>query len=297
MHLAARLRELVGDDGRQRVSRREQRGADRRRVPDDHRDGHRLSERAPQPEHGGADDSGSRIRKHRGPDRFPPRCAQRQRSLAQLAGDGPQHLDADRGDGGQDHDREDHAGGEISEPDGRALEQGKEPERVREKRLHRLPQEGHEHEQPPEPVDDAGNAREQRDGKRYDRADGGRRHFGEEQRQSDGDGKREDQRDRARHQRPVDVRRGAEQIAGRVPGRLRHERLQPRMSDGRGSDAGELGDDDRGGSEHAEPEHREQDCPCAIRSVTPGRNISGAALRLARRRDHFTCWKRGRAFH
>ena len=53
--------ELVRQDGRHRVLRREQRRRDLRGVADDHRHGHRLAQRAAEAEHDRADDAGARV--------------------------------------------------------------------------------------------------------------------------------------------------------------------------------------------------------------------------------------------
>ena len=103
------LAELVRDHRRDRVARLEQRRTDVRAVPDDQRDGDRLTERAAETEHPGADDPGPSGRQHAEPDRLVARRAEGHRALARIGRHDADHLARDRRHDRQDHDREDHA--------------------------------------------------------------------------------------------------------------------------------------------------------------------------------------------
>ena len=89
-------------------------------VADDHRDGHRLAERAAKAEHDGADDADARVAQDADADHLPARGAEREHGFALAVGHGLHDVAGERRDDGQDHDGENDAGGEQADAEVRA---------------------------------------------------------------------------------------------------------------------------------------------------------------------------------
>src|SRR5690606_10796343 len=109
---AVRLVELVGEPRGDGGARFEQRRRQPVRIADDEGHGHRLAKRAPQPQHGGADEAGAGLRDEHVAHDLPCRAADAKGALAQRRRDLVEHVARDRGNQRHDHDAEDDAGGE-----------------------------------------------------------------------------------------------------------------------------------------------------------------------------------------
>ncbi len=122
---------------------------------------------------------------------------------------------------GNDHDGEDHAGGQHAEAGGRALEQPSDQpdaaEDAGQQRLDVIGEEGREHEQSPHAVDDRRNRREQLDRGAERTLQRRRAHFGEEDRDAETDRNADQQRDGGRDERAVDRRERAELAGDGIP--------------------------------------------------------------------------------
>ena len=86
-----------------------------------------------------------------------------------------------------------------------------------------------EHEDPPEPEDDARDRRQKLDERRHDVADPGGRELAEEEGDGQRDGRREKQRPQRRDQRPEDERLGAEERVALVPPGLGRQEVQAEL--------------------------------------------------------------------
>src|SRR5262249_9940202 len=169
MHRAGGFGELVGDHRRQRVAGGKQRGVDLRRVADHHRHRHRLAQGPAQAQQPGPQHSSPAVGKDGQADRLPARRAERQGGFAQGARHGAQYLDANRGDGRQNHHREDQPSGKIAKPQRRPPEQRQKSQGARQGRLEELAKPRHHHEQSPQAVDHAGDRRQELQRERHDR--------------------------------------------------------------------------------------------------------------------------------
>src|SRR5699024_12069280 len=79
---------------------------------EDHGHGHGLAQRAPQAEHGSTDHTGLAEGQDRQPDHLPTGRAHGQGGLLVALGHLVEDVAGDRGDDGQDHDRQDDTGGQ-----------------------------------------------------------------------------------------------------------------------------------------------------------------------------------------
>src|SRR5580658_4047230 len=129
------------------------------RVADHERDRHRLTERAPEPEHDAADDADPRVRQHDVPDDLPGRSAETIARLLEHVGDGLEDIAHHGGDEGQHHDRQYEARGQHADPEWRPAEHEADawqlPDVRDEPGLYVPLQNGREHEQSPDAEDDA----------------------------------------------------------------------------------------------------------------------------------------------
>ena len=113
----------------------------------------------PSAEHDAADDAGPGIGKHHMRDDLVRRAADAIGRLLEHGRNRLEHVARDRGDEGQYHDREDHAGGQHADAVRRPFEERGQhrnvAERVDQERLHDPLQERREDEQAPDAVNDA----------------------------------------------------------------------------------------------------------------------------------------------
>src|SRR5262245_52042814 len=108
--LEARGADVFGGDlAAERVARLEPRRRDRVVVPNRLIDGDRLAERPPEPEEHGRDDSRRRVREHDASYRLPPRRAESECSVREVARYPDEELAADRRRDRDDHDRQHEA--------------------------------------------------------------------------------------------------------------------------------------------------------------------------------------------
>ena len=126
IEIAGGFGELVGDDGGDGIAGRKERGADGRRVADDHGDGHGLAESASQREKNRTHDAGARERDDDFPGGFPASGTESESGFALIARNGEQHFARDGNDVGNHHDGEDDAGGEEADAVGGALRKTEE---------------------------------------------------------------------------------------------------------------------------------------------------------------------------
>ncbi len=173
------------------------------RVADDEGHRHRLAQRAAEPEHHAAGDPGARVRHHHFPDHFPGRRAEAVGRLLQHIRHGFEHVADHRGNEGQHHDGQDQSRRENADAEWRPLEQlahhRDRPEHIDQPRLHVLLQEGREHEQAPDAVDDAGDRGQQLDRDTDRSLEPGRRKLGEEDRDPETERHRHEHRNQRRH--------------------------------------------------------------------------------------------------
>ena len=162
------LGELVGDDRRHRVPRLEQREDGLRAVPDDHRDRHRLSQRPPQAEDGGAEDPREAMLPDHDPEHLPAGAAQREHGVLLTLRDRRQDLRlTDRMNGMIMIERRAPAASMLGPTP--APRRGDRAQVLRHGFHEHVPQDRHEDEDPPQPVDHAGDCREELGEERHGR--------------------------------------------------------------------------------------------------------------------------------
>src|SRR5438874_7856617 len=154
-----RLGELIGERRRDRRAGLQQGGMDVVRVADHEGDRHRLAEGAAEPEQNAAEYPDARIGEHHPPHHLGGRRAEREGALAQYRRHRLEHVAHDRGDERQHHDRQDEPGGQHADAERWAFEQQADSrdhaQRVDQRRLDMFLDEGGEHEQTPDAVNDA----------------------------------------------------------------------------------------------------------------------------------------------
>ncbi len=154
-------------------------------------------------------------------DHLPGGHAHARRRFAQHHRHGQEHVAGDRGDEGQHHDRQHDAGGQHADAIGRAAEQQADPrqpaQRADQQRLHMGLQERRQHEEAPEPVDDAGNAGQKLDGDAEGAAQAFGADLGEEHRDAQADRHADHHGDGRGDEGAVDRRQRAEDVLGRAP--------------------------------------------------------------------------------
>src|SRR5207247_3512159 len=194
-------------------------------VPDRQRDGHRVADRPSEAQDDRPEDPRTGGPQDRDAGRLPAGGAEAQRGLSLIVRDREEGLPRHRGDGWDDHDREDDARGELVRPDGISLEDGQETEDALDHRLDRDPHDRAEDEDPPQSVHDGRHRGEQFDDVCQRNSQPRRRKLGEEDRDAQADRDSEQEGERGGHQRPVherdrpeDQRRdGVPDVAGQEP--------------------------------------------------------------------------------
>jgi hypothetical protein len=138
--------------------------------------------------------------------------------------DAEEELAADARHDRDDHDGEHYPGDENAARLGRAAEERQEAEGAVQPRLDVVGEEGAEHQNPPEPEDDARNRRQQLDERTDDEPQATRCQLAQEERDREREGRRDHERDQRRHRRPEEAGGRAEQPLVRVPGGTPDER-------------------------------------------------------------------------
>ena len=248
---AVALGEFGGDRRRDRGARRKNRTRDTERVTDDEGHRHGLAERAAERQHDAADHADPGVGDHDVAHDFPGGAADAIGGFLQHRRHGLEHVDRNRGDEGQHHDREDQRGVEQAEIGRRAGEDRAEHrhavEQADHERLKTIGQERAEHEEAPHAVDDRRDAGEQfhRDADRA--AQPLRTKLGQEDRNAETDRNRDHHRDEGGDQRAVDRTKCTQhrRIVGRRPARGEQEgeaillHRRPGADDQRNDDAAE----------------------------------------------------------
>src|SRR5438445_374749 len=209
--------ELVGDDTRQRITRRKTRMRNLGPVADHHRDGDGLRQSASQREDRGAEDPGTRRRQDHAPGCLPPRCAERDGRLAQAAWDCADDVPRHRRQGGKDHDRQHQRRAEQAGLPGHATKERNRGQVVRHRRfdMHECPW-GQDIKRP-DPVDHARDRREELDACAESAAKALLPWFGKEDRDGYPDRECDGQRDRTGDQGPEDEGKRPERVRDLVP--------------------------------------------------------------------------------
>ncbi len=199
-----------GDGGGEGGGRREQRVGKEGVQADDHGDGHGLAEGTRRREGHRAHDARAGGGEHDLSQHLPFRRPDTERPFELVMGNDGDGISRQRHDHGQDHD-EQHAAGQQQRHTLKGRLEGEVVVRqVGQARLHGLLEPGGEHEQAPQPVDDARHGGEQLDerGGEYPQPAGKHVHDGEGGADADRDG--EDEGDRCRHERARDDRERSE---------------------------------------------------------------------------------------
>ena len=160
-----------------------------------------------------------------------------------------QDIAGDGGDEGQDHDRQDQPCGEHSHPVGGPGKERDEPQGLSQAGSEVIPDDGSQHEEPPQPVDDRGNRRQQLDQESDDRAHRPGGHLREEDGDPDSHRRCNEERQGRGDGGAVDERRCAKVPGHRVPHPLDEEaeseagKRQPGAVDELQNQQGEESDD------------------------------------------------------
>src|SRR5665213_4392991 len=189
-----------------------------RRGADDHGYGHGFTESAAEAEDDGADYTDAGIAQNAHADHLPAGGADGEDRLTLRVRNSGHDLAGERRDDGQNHDGQNDSGGKIAEAGGVVVAEEAGPaEGVNQQRIDMFTEQGHEHEDGPEAIDDAGNGGQQLGKKSQRSAQGAGAHFRKEDGQADGerDGHKEGQK--RRDQRAVNERARAELFIHRVP--------------------------------------------------------------------------------
>ncbi len=198
------LHVLIGEPAGDRVTDGEEREADLVAVTDEHGHRHRLAQGSAQGEEGAGDDARSGVGQHHSPDRLPARRPQGQRAFALGARHRLADVEADGGDIGHDHHRQDQPGGE--QPAAAGVRSTQESDDA----LH----DRRQHEDAPETVDHAGDGGEHLDEERRDSPQPNRGDLGQVSRRAHAQRQGDDHGDQRCHHRSVHERERAEH--GRV---------------------------------------------------------------------------------
>src|SRR6266550_5422106 len=207
---------LARDPARQGVPRGEQRRADEPAGADHLRDGNRLSEGPAEAKDHRRADPGPRRGEDDAAHHLPARGPERERALLELGRDTQKELAADARHDRDNHDRQDHSGDENATRLRRAAEDRQEAERVVQPQLDVIREERAEHEDPPEPEDNARDRRERLDQRSNHEAQAPRRELAQEE--------RDQERDQRGHGSPVEPGRSAEDVLVGIPSRVPDER-------------------------------------------------------------------------
>src|SRR5579885_104248 len=277
IEIADRFGEFVGDRSRDRRSRRHDGSGDLVRVTDHEGDGHRLAERAAEPEHHAAQYARTAIGQHHIPDHFPSGRAERVGGFFQHTRRRLEHIARNRTDERDYHDREDQPRREHADAVRRTGEKVVQKRNTREQAddrgLHVALQKRRENEQAPDAVDDARDAGQKLD-RDCDRLPKRRRtKLGNENRDPDADRNGNSHRDQGSHDRAVDRRKRAELFGNGVPA-LRGQKFEAESLKG-----GPGADDER--KENAEQDGKDEKC-CGESEVLENRVLDDESLEARR---------------